>query len=87
MSYILQYRASVRRELGRLDKAILKRVDTAIQKLADHPRPAGCVKLSGTLSLWRIRVGDYRVVYEIRDQELIVIIVTVAHRREVYRGL
>jgi len=64
-----------------------RRVDAAILALSDNVRPAGCVKLSGLSDLWRIRVGDYRVVYEIRDRQLIVLIVGVAHRREVYRNL
>ena len=87
MSYTLQYRASVKRDMRRLDAATARRVDAAILALADLARPPGCVKLSGTSGLWRIRVGDYRVVYEIRDKELIVLVVSVAHRREVYRGL
>ncbi|MCC7350176.1 MAG: type II toxin-antitoxin system RelE/ParE family toxin [Phycisphaerales bacterium] len=55
--------------------------------LADDPRTAGSVKLSGASGLWRIRVGDYRVIYEIRDRQLIVLVVIIAQRREVYRGL
>jgi len=70
-----------------LDSGTVRRVDAAILALADNPRPAGCVKLSGLSDLWRIRVGDYRVVYEIRDRQLIVLIVGVAHRREIYRNL
>jgi mRNA interferase RelE/StbE len=62
-------------------------VDQQILVLAQNPRPPGCIKLSGPSSLWRIRVGDYRVVYQIQDQQLIVLVVTVAHRRDVYRGM
>jgi mRNA interferase RelE/StbE len=65
----------------------VKRIDTAILALADNPRLAGCVRLSGQFHLWRIRIGDYRVLYEIQDKLLIVLVVSVAHRREVYRGL
>ncbi len=87
MNYKILYRASVRREMRRLDAATAKRVDAAILALAENPRPSGCVRLSGQLHLWRIRVGDYRILYEIQDRQLIVLIVSVAHRREVYRGL
>jgi mRNA interferase RelE/StbE len=57
----------------------------AIGQLADNPRPVGCKKLKG-MSAWRIRVGDYRVVYEIHDDVLVVLVVRVAHRREVYKA-
>ena len=57
----------------------------AIDELAQNPRPAGCAKLVGTANDWRIRVGDYRIIYEIHDTRLIVLVVRVAHRREVYR--
>ena len=87
MKYTIIYRGSVKREMRRLDAVAARRVDAAILALADNPRPPGCVKLSGPSDLWRIRVGDYRVVYEIRDRQLIVVIVGIAHRREVYRGL
>ena len=50
------------------------------------PRPSGCKKLSATENAYRIRVGDYRVLYEIQDRRLVVLVVRVAHRREVYRG-
>ena len=59
---------------------------TAVDKLRSNPRPPGCVKLQGEDVLWRIRVGDYRVVYAIREEELIVLVVKVAHRKDVYRG-
>ena len=56
-----------------------------IKALAIDPRPAGCRKLQGAENLWRIRVGDYRVIYTVLDQELIVEIVTIRHRRDAYR--
>jgi len=62
-------------------------VTEALAVLRDDPRPPGCVKLTGADDLWRIRVGQYRVVYTIRDDELLVLVVRVAHRRDVYRGL
>jgi len=57
----------------------------AIEALETNPRPAGCVKLSGEKDIYRIRVGDYRILYEIRDTVLIVTVIRIRHRREVYR--
>jgi mRNA interferase RelE/StbE len=87
VSYTIHYRASVKRDMRQLDAETGRRMDKAILALADNPRPSGCVKLSGPSRLWRIRVGNYRVVYEIEDDRLIVLVIHVAHRREVYRGL
>jgi mRNA interferase RelE/StbE len=67
-----------------LDKPVRVRVQAAIDALAHEPRPPGCVKLTGR-EAWRIRIGDHRVVYEIRDAALVVMVVDVGHRREVYR--
>jgi mRNA interferase RelE/StbE len=87
VSYSILFLPSARKALAKLPKADQARVDQQVLALADNPRPTGCLKLSGPSGLWRIRVGDYRVVYEIRDKELIVLVVSIAHRREVYRGL
>jgi mRNA interferase RelE/StbE len=57
----------------------------AIRNLSANPRPAGCKKLKG-LDAWRIRVGDYRVIYEIHDDVLVVLVIRVAHRGEVYKA-
>ena len=73
------------KDLARLSSGIHDRVITAIQALAINPRPPGCRKLTGSQHDWRIRVGDYRVVYEIGDEIHIVRINRVRHRREVYR--
>jgi mRNA interferase RelE/StbE len=73
------------KDLSRLSAAIHDRVIAAIQALANNPRPPGCRKLAGSKNDWRIRVGDYRVIYEIADQIRIVRVNRVRHRREVYR--
>jgi mRNA interferase RelE/StbE len=73
------------KDLNRLSSEIHERVITAIRGLASDPRPPGCRKLSGGKHDWRIRVGDYRVVYEIADEIRIVRVNRVRHRREVYR--
>ena len=73
------------KDLARLSSAIHARVIAAIQALATNPRPPGCRKLAGSKHDWRIRIGDYRVVYEIADQIRVVRVNRVRHRREVYR--
>jgi len=73
------------KDLVRLSSDIHDRVVAAIQGLATNPRPPGCRKLAGSKSDWRIRVGDYRVIYEIADQIRVVRVNRVRHRREVYR--
>jgi mRNA interferase RelE/StbE len=73
------------KDLNRLSSEVHDRIITAIRGLASDPRPPGCRKLSGSKHDWRIRVGDYRVVYEIADEIRIVRVNRVRHRREVYR--
>ena len=73
------------KDLARLSSAVHDRVIVAIQALATIPRLPGCRKLAGSKHDWRIRVGDYRVIYEIADEIRIVRINRVRHRREVYR--
>ncbi len=74
----------VQRVIAALPTTDSRRVLMAIKALADSPRPPSATKLRGE-DLWRIRVGDYRVVYAVEDQRLVVTIVRVGHRREVYR--
>lgn len=73
--------------MRRLPADTRRRVVAAIEVLANNPRPAGAKRLEGDLSLWRIRVGAYRVVYTISDEGLEVLIVRARHRREAYRNL
>jgi len=83
------YQISISREAAKtfrkLHPQVARRIKAAILSLADEPRPSGCVQLVGGEGELRIRVGDYRVVYEIIDDELVVLVLRVAHRREVYR--
>jgi mRNA interferase RelE/StbE len=79
---------AARKALADLPKRDQVRVDQRIQSLADHPRPHGSIPLKGTnRSLWRLRVGDFRVLYKIEDDRLIVIVIDIGNRRDVYRGL
>jgi len=87
MRYAVEIDTKAAREIRALPRPEQRRVIAKVEALADNPRPAGCVKLSGAPKLWRIRSGVYRIVYQIQDQRLVVTIVRVGHRREVYRGL
>jgi mRNA interferase RelE/StbE len=73
------------KDLGRLSPALHDRMIVAVQALTRNPRPPGCRKLAGAKNDWRIRVGDYRIVYEIADKERVVRVNQVRHRGEVYR--
>jgi mRNA interferase RelE/StbE len=73
------------KDLSRLSSEIHDRVIAAIRTLANNPRPPGCRKLAGSKNDWRIRVGDYRMVYEIADAIHVIRVNRVRHRREVYR--
>lgn len=82
--YDLIIKSSAEKEMDRLSARVRGRIVAALEKLRSNPRPRGCLKLKGDDELWRIRVGDYRVIYTIQDDVLIVTVVRVAHRRDVY---
>ena len=84
--YELRFRPAAVRQLRKLPKEALRRLQAATEALRHQPRPPGAIKLAGTDDLWRIRVGDFRVVYTIADEALVVIEVRIANRREAYRG-
>ncbi len=82
--YALDVKPSARKELENLSDRFIARLMPKIEGLATDPRPFGCRKLRGYKDLWRIRVGDYRVVYIIDDDHKTVSVTRVAHRRDVY---
>ena len=84
VKYFLEVKQSAQKELDALDDTLFARMDRKILALADNPRPAGCKKLKGYKDQWRVRVGDWRVVYIIDDTAKRVSVTRVAHRREVY---
>ena len=83
--YTISFTRSARKELSRLDKKTVSRIFIKIEALAGNPFPASCRKIQGAADLWRIRVGNYRVIYQIIDQQLIIEVVAVRHRRDAYR--
>lgn len=84
-AYRIEVRPRAERELAALPQDARRRVARAIDALGDDPRPAGCVALKGGGGLLRIRVGVHRVVYLVEDDRLVVLVVRIGHRREVYR--
>lgn len=87
MSYVVLISSAAKRAIGKLPKDVRIRVDQAIVALGDNPRPRGCSKLAGTSNGWRVRVGDWRILYTVEDNQLVVLVVEVGHRREVYWGM
>ncbi len=83
-AYIVSLSLRAQRETRKLDRQILARVAKAIDSLAENPRPSGCLKVKAAEDLWRIRVGDWRIGYEIDDAAQAVTIITIGHRREFY---
>jgi mRNA interferase RelE/StbE len=83
-SYEVRFKASAEQELEALQTRILERIFRRIETLANQLRPAGVKKLKGFRDVWRIRVGDYRVVYSIDDPNERIDILRIAHRREAY---
>jgi mRNA interferase RelE/StbE len=73
------------RQFRKLPAAIQRRLSPHIDALADDPRPPGVVKLSGSADIYRVRVGDYRIVYEIQDVGLMILVLKIGNRRDVYK--
>ena len=84
MTYALLIEKRAQRQRARIAAQDRERIAVAIRGLADQPRPHGVKKLSGR-NAWRSRVRDYRVLYEIHDERLLILVVDVGHRREIYR--
>lgn len=86
MTYAIQVKGSAEKALNKLPEAMRDRVDAEIDALADDPRPPGAKALKGPFrGLWRVQVGDYRVIYDVDDSAHVVIIAAVGHRSKVYR--
>ena len=84
-TYAITFARSARKELERLGEPIGTRVFRRIERLGSDPRPNGCRKLAGADELWRIRVGDYRVIYSVDDAGHVVDINSIRHRSDAYR--
>jgi mRNA interferase RelE/StbE len=84
VTYAVQIAPAAARQLRKLDPAGRRRVQAAIDLLGDEPRPPSARQLVGGAGEWRVRTGDYRIVYEIHDLHLVVLVIKIGHRRDVY---
>jgi len=87
MSWDLQIERRAQKALKKISNPYKTNLIQAIDRLSDNPRPDGCKKLKGSESLWRIRVNDYRIVYQIKDEHLLILIIRIGHRKDIYEGL
>ena len=85
MVYMVELSNRAKRDLAALSADLQTRIVTALRKLEENPRPSGVEKLKGEENAYRLRVGDYRILYEVHDKRLLVLIVKIGHRRDVYR--
>lgn len=84
-SYRVEITRSAAKDLRGIDRMWIPKIVAAIETLESDPRPAGCEKLVGSDHTYRLRIGDYRVVYDIQDDTLIILVVRIPHRRDIYR--
>ena len=84
-SYTIEWKTSAEKELRRLGRSVIPRIVATVGGLATDPFPAGCRKLKGSEHTFRIRVGDYRVIYEVLVTRLLVEVMRVRHRKDAYR--
>jgi mRNA interferase RelE/StbE len=85
LAHEVRIQPAARRQIRNLPRQIQPAIVAAIEALAGDPRPSGVKKLTGSEDLYRIRVGDYRMIYQVRDDELLVLVARVAHRKDAYR--
>ena len=84
MNYVVNLSPAAARQLRKFDPRTRRRLQAVIELLANEPRPPAATRLVGGAGEWRVRTGDYRVIYEIHDAELLVLVLRMAHRREIY---
>ena len=87
MKYTVILSRRARKQLQKINRPNQLKIGKTIDLLADNPHPSGCVLLKSKYKFWRICVGDYRVIYHIKKKELIILIVRIRHRKEVYQNI
>ena len=85
MTYKVEITPAAKRQIKKLIQSVQLAIVERLEQLAENPRPPGVLKMQGAESLYRIRVGDYRIIHEIQDQTLLIAVVKVGHRGDVYR--
>lgn len=86
MTYRITFAPSAARQLRKFDPPARRRIEAAVDLLATEPRPPAATQMVGGAGEWRVRTGDYRIIYEIHDGELVVLVLRVGHRRDIYKG-
>jgi mRNA interferase RelE/StbE len=86
MAYEVKWRDEARKVFLRLDKAIQKRVQRVVDRLAENPRPGQATRLVSDPRTWRVRSGDWRILYEIQDDQLVILLLDLQHRSKDYGG-
>lgn len=86
-SYKVEFKRSALKDIEKLDKSIISQIFQKIESLALNPRPTQSLKLKGTENSYRLRIGKYRVVYQIDDRAKVVVVYGLGHRRDIYRDL
>ena len=86
MTYRITLTPAAARQLRKFDPQARRQMQAALELLSSDPHPPAATQLVGGAGEWRVRTGDYRIVYEIEDEELLVLVLRVGHRREIYRA-
>lgn len=85
MTYQVEITPAAKRQIKKLVKQTQELIIQRLEQLAENPRPPGVLKMEGEENLYRVRIGDYRIIYEIQDRVLLIVVVKVGHRGDVYR--
>ena len=86
VSYKIEWRRSIKKDLKGISKTEISKIIGAVESLSEEPRPTGSKKLSGSEFTYRIRIGHYRMIYEIHDETILIEVVKMGHRKDVYKG-
>jgi len=87
VSFKIEYRTSVEKDIQKIPHKLLQKIIERIDHLSNNPYPIGCEKISGKYPYYRIRVNDYRIIYQVIEQKELIIIERIRHRKDVYKGL
>ncbi len=85
MTYEVEITPAAKRQIKKLTKSIQQLIVKRLEELVENPRPPGVLKMEGEENLYRVRVGDYRIIYQVQDRMLLIVVVKVGHRGNVYR--
>jgi mRNA interferase RelE/StbE len=87
VAYQIKIAPAAERQLKKLPEQVVSQIIPVLKLLADEPRPAGAKKLKGADDIWRVRTGDYRILYTVEDRNLTILVLKIDHRKQVYRGM